>query len=341
MPRFIEGPSFNTQKRDLSNSSKSIRNSLLVLVLSGTALTIISILLLILVIPLSGFSVMELDILAFYMVSYLSELYFLNSLIFILLAITIIVFLGSFIYYLGRIMLHARNHFKMYRFEKQERKFLVIGLIFIVYTITSLSGFIPIFYLNTSFFLLSNLLLFLALLLTHNVFKDYRKQMRFIKKPSVLPLIGSVINILSWIAAYITILGIYGNLVGYIFIYLGFRKLSVDFKLISSESKIFSMDPSTPAPLTPIPKAPSIYNRTMIQEDETEPPAIPDTEETNDLTGTPSSLTETPSSLVAPKPLDVNQKLCPSCSTVLYKSDKNCYKCNADLREPADQKEFL
>ena len=168
---------------------------------------------------------------------------------------------------------------------------------------------------------------------------------------------------------YFTIIGIYGNLIGLFLIFLGFRKLVVDFKLITTESNVLMKDPGTPAPASPIPKAPSIYNRTMIEDEASEPAPVKDPSDTpfvvpeptpaEDPSDAPSvvpeptpaedptstlpitpkpSLTPDPTivapSLTAPKPLDINQKLCPNCKGVVYKTDRVCNNCDADLTQP-------
>ncbi len=352
MTRFDQGPSFNKYKRELSTSSKNVKNSLVFILILGFVLTITSILSIFFIIIPSSFTVMELDLLSLYAIEIISDFYALNAVLFIIFAISEIIFLGFFAFYLVQISLHARNHFKIYSLEREEKRFQYTGLFLILYVIFSLLGFIPINYLNTTMFFIGNIMLFLALFMNFRIFQTFQNQMRFIKKPSFLPLIGGTINILSWIVMYFTIIGIYGNLIGLFLIFLGFRKLVVDFKLITTESKSFIKDPSAPAPATPIPKAPSIYNRTMIQDEAPKPTPIEDSsvvpsavpeptpieDPTSSLPIAPKpSFTPAPSidapTLTAPKPLDINQKFCPNCKGVVYKTDRVCNNCNADLTQ--------
>ncbi len=417
MTRFDQGPSFNKYKRELSASSRKVKNSLTLMLFLGFILTITSILSIFLIVNPSSHTLLNLGLLSLYDIDIVSSFYALNSILFIIYALTEIIFLGLFVYYLVQISLHAQNYFKIFTLERQEKRLQYIGLLFILYVAFSVLGFIPINYLNTTMFLISNMMLFLALFMNFRTFQTYKRQMRFIKKPSIIPLIGGIINIFSWIIMYFTIIGIYGNLIGLFLIFLGFRKLVVDFKLIASESKILMMDPSTPAPSTPIPKAPSVYDRTMIQEEAPKPTSVEDTPVVPSVVPEPTSVEDTPvvptvvpeptsvedapvvpsvvpeptsvedapivptvvpeptsiedapvvptvvpeptsiedstlshpiapkpsittgpsivaPSLTAPKPLDINQKLCPNCKSVVYKTDRVCNNCETDLPQP-------
>ncbi|MHA1552719.1 MAG: hypothetical protein ACTSQC_12325 [Candidatus Heimdallarchaeaceae archaeon] len=385
MPRFVQGPSFNKCKRDLSVSSRNVKNSLALLLFLGFILTVISLLSISFILIPSSITLMDLNLLSLYSLNIISDFYSQNAALFIIFSISAIICLGFFVFYLVQISLHARNYFRIFTLEKQEKRFQYSGIFFILYVAFTLLGFIPVNYLNTSMFFIGSILLLLALFMNYRTFQDYRKQKRFIKKPSILPLVGGIINVLSWLIMYFTILSIYGNLIGLFLIYLGFRKLVVDFKLINSKSTIL-MDPSTPAPSTPIPKAPSIYDRTMIQDEasETQPvedtsatfPAVPEPTPVEDSPVTPSDVPEptlvedspvtpsdvpeptlvedspvTPSvipesspsdepsieapSLTAPKPLDINQKFCPNCKNVVYKTDKVCEHCDVDISQPS------
>ncbi len=374
MPRFIQGPSFDKYKRELSISSRSVKNSLAILLLLGLILTVTSILGIFYIVIPSSYTLVELNLLSLYKINVVSNFYSLNAALFIIFAITEIVFLGFFVFHLVQISLHARNYFRIFTLEKQEKRFQYTGIFFILYVVFTALGFIPLNYLNTTMFFIGNSMLLLALFMNYRTFQTFHDQKRFIKKPSFLPLVGGIINILSWLIMYFTILSIFGNLIGLFLIYLGFRKMVVDFKLINSESKIHMKDPSTPAPSTPIPKAPSIYNRTMIQDEDSEPapvvdspvvpsvpeptpvvdlPVVPSVPEpalsvpepapVDDSPSTPSAVPESslisePSieapSLTAPKPLDINQKFCPSCRNVVYKTDRVCEHCDVDLTQP-------
>jgi len=337
MPRFVQGPSFDKYKRELSISSRNVKNSLAFLLILGLILTVTSILSIFFIVIPSSYTLMELNILTFYTINVVSDFYSLNAVLFIIFSFTEIVFLGFFVFYLVQISLHARNYFRIFTLEKQEKRFRYTGIFFILYLTFTVLGFIPINYLNTTMFFVGNSMLFLALFMNYGTFQAYRKQKRFIKKPSILPLVGGIINILSWLIMYFTILGIYGNLIGLFLIYLGFRKLVIDFKLITTERKIQMKDPRIPAPVTPIPKAPSIYNRTMLQDEVSETQPVEDSSVTLPAVPKPSPISE-PSieapSLTVPKPLDINQKFCPNCRNVVYKTDRVCEYCDVDLTQP-------
>ncbi len=280
MPRFVQGPSFNKSKRELSVSSRNVKNSLVFLLILGFVLTVTSILSIFLIIIPSSITIMDLNLLSLYTLNIVSDFYALNAVLLVIFAISAIIFIGFFFFYLVQISLHTRNYFRIFVLERQEKRFQYIGIFFIFYVTFSVLGFIPVNYLNTTMFLLGNIVLFLALFMNYKTFQTFQNQMRFIKKPSILPLVGGIINILSWLIMYFTILGIFGNLIGLFLIYLGFRKLVVDFKLINTASKTQMKDPSTPAPATPIPKAPSIYNRTMLQDEATETQPVEDSSAT-------------------------------------------------------------
>ncbi|MCG3222926.1 MAG: hypothetical protein H7647_00560 [Candidatus Heimdallarchaeota archaeon] len=337
MPRFIQGPSFDKYKRELSVSSRKVKYSLATLLLLGLILTITSMLSIFFIVIPSSYTLVELNLLTWHKIDVVSEFYSLSAVLFIIFTITEIVFLGSFVYHLVQISSHARNYFRIFALEKQEKRFQYTGIFFILYVAFTALGFIPLNYLNTTMFFIGNVMLLLALFMNYRTFQTFHDQQRFIKKPSFLPLVGGIINILSWLIMYFTILSIYGNLIGLFLIYLGFRKMVVDFKLINTESKIQMKDPSTPAPSTPIPKAPSIYNRTMIQDEDSEPATVDDSPSTPSAVPV-SSLISEPSieapSLTAPKPLDINQKFCPSCRNVVYKTDRVCEHCDVDLTQP-------
>jgi len=366
MSRFIQGPSFNKYKRELSVSSRGVKNSLAILLILGLILTITSMLSIFFIVIPSSYTLVELNLLTGYKINVVSDFYSQNVGLFIIFAITEIVFLGFFVFHLVQISLHARNYFRIFSLEKQEKRFQYTGIFFILYVAFTALGFIPLNYLNTTMFFIGNSMLLLALFMNYRTFQTFHEQKRFIKKPSILPLVGGIINILSWLIMYFTILSIYGNLIGLFLIYLGFKKMVVDFKLINTESKILK-DPSTPAPATPIPKAPS-YNRTMIQDEDSEPtpvddlPAppsvVPEPTPVDDLPAPPSivpeptpvddspappsivpepTLSSEPSieapSLTAPKPLDINQKFCPNCRKVVYKTDRVCEHCDVELTQ--------
>jgi hypothetical protein len=320
MPRFIQGPSFDKYKRELSVSSRKVKNSLAVLLLLGLILTITSMLSIFLIVIPSSYTLVELNLLTWYKINVVSEFYTLSAVLFIIFAITEIVFLGSFVYHLVQISLHARNYIRIFTLEKQEKRFQYTGIFFILYVTFTALGFIPLNYLNTTMFFIGNVMLLLALFMNYRTFQTFHDQQRFIKKPSVLPLVGGIINILSWLIMYFTILSIYGNLIGVFLIYLGFRKMVVDFKLITTENKIQMKDPSTPAPSTPIPKAPSIYNRTMIPDEDPEaksvddspsPPSVPEPTPVDDSPSTlsvpePTPVDDSPSTLSVPEPTPVD-----------------------------------
>ncbi|MHA1621639.1 MAG: hypothetical protein ACTSVO_05800 [Candidatus Heimdallarchaeaceae archaeon] len=352
MPRFVQGPTFDKYKRELSVSSRSVKNSLALLLLLGFILTVTSILSFIFIVIPSSYTLMQLDLLSQYSINIISDFYALSPVLFIIFAISEIIFLGFFAFYLYQISIHAKNHFRIFTLQRQEKSFQYTGIFLTLYVTFSVLGFIPISYLNTTMFLIAAIMFFLALFMNYKTFRTFQIQMRFIKKPFFLPLVGGIINILSWITMYFTILGIYGNLIGLFLIFLGFKKLVVDYKLISEESKIHSSDPSTPAPSSPIPKAPAIYNRTMIEDETPEPSSIEDSSVPSPVvpeptivedssvpspiapeSSSPSDLSVDAPSFAAPKPLDINQKFCQNCKRVVYKSDKRCPYCDFDLTQ--------
>ena len=181
MPRFVQGPTFDKYKRELSVSSRKVKNSLTFLLISGFILTVVSILSLFLIVNLSSYPIMELNLLSFYSLNVISDFYSLNAALFIICSFTEIVFLGFFVFYLVQISLHARNYLRIFTLERQEKRFQYTGIFFIIYVTFTVLGFIPLNYLNTSLFFIGNSMLLLALFMNYRIFQDYRKQKRFIK----------------------------------------------------------------------------------------------------------------------------------------------------------------
>ena len=122
MPRFVQGPSFDKYKRDLSVSSRNVKNSLALLLFLGLILTVISLLSISFIIIPSSITLMDLNLLSLYSLNIISDFYAQNTVLLVIFAISAIICLGFFVFYLVQISLHARNYFRIFTLERQEKR---------------------------------------------------------------------------------------------------------------------------------------------------------------------------------------------------------------------------